>query len=231
MIARTSAFKYRGKEVDPQEVAKALGVQAIVTGRVMQRGDQLQVSAELVNAADKTQIWGEQFNRKATDASMIQTEIAQQIAMKLRSRLTNAEQRHMAKNGDVNPQAYELVLKALFFRRKNSPNALRKTVEHCNQAIAIDEKYAPAYAMLADAYRWLAASSFMDPKEAKPKAEATVRKALELDESLAEAHLAWARLRMDDWDWTGAERESRRALELNPISTTRTPLTLSYKAC
>jgi len=216
VISRGSVFKYKGKEVDPQEVAKALGVQAIVTGRVLQHGDQLQVSVELVNASDKTQMWGEQFNRRATDALAVQMEISQQIAHNLRLRLTNADQQQLVKDAKVNPEAYEQLLKGRFYRAKVGPENLRKAVEYYNQAIAIDDKYALAYAQLADAYRLMGSNSYLDPKEAKPKAEAAASKALELDEGLAEAHYAIAAMRQNDWDWTGAEQEFKRALDLNP---------------
>jgi serine/threonine-protein kinase len=216
VISRGSAFKYKGKEVDPQEVARALGVQAIVTGRVVQRGDQLQVSAELVNVADKTQMWGEQFNRKMVDALSVQTEISQQIAEKLRLRLTNAEHQQLVKDAKVNPQAYELLLKGRFYRAKASREGFTKAVEYFNQAIAIDGNYALAYAELASAYRLMAGNSFMDPKEATPKAEAAVRKALELDDGLAEAHSALADIKTNAWDWAGAEQEYKRAIQLNP---------------
>ncbi|HZI87083.1 MAG TPA: protein kinase, partial [Pyrinomonadaceae bacterium] len=216
VISRGSVFKYKGREVDPQEVARALGVQAIVTGRVLQRGDQLQISAELVNASDKTQMWGEQFNRRATDALAVQTEISQHIAEKLRLRLTNAEQQQLAKDAKVNPEAYELLLKGRFYRAKSGPENLRKAVEYYKQAIAIDDRYALAYALLSDAYRQLGANSFIDPKEAMPKAEVAARKALELDDGLAEAHYAIAGIRLNDWDWAGAEKEYKRAIDLNP---------------
>jgi serine/threonine protein kinase/Tfp pilus assembly protein PilF len=216
VISRGSVFKYKGKEVDPQEVARALGVQAIVTGRVLQRGDQLQVSVELVNASDKTQMWGEQFNRKATDALAVQMEISRQIADKLRLRLTSAEQQQLVKDTRVNPEAYELLLKGRFYVAKSTPEGYRKAVEYYTQAIAIDEKYALAYALLSDAYRGMGAASYLDPKEATPKAEAAARKALELDEGLAEAHAAQASLRVDSWDWVGAEQEFKRAIDLNP---------------
>lgn len=216
VISRGSSFKYKGKEVDPQEVANALGVEAIVTGRVMQRGDQLQVSAELVNASDKTQMWGEQFNRKTTDALMVQMEIAQQIVAKLRSRLTTAEQQQLVKDAKVNPEAYELMLKGRFYLTKNSVDTEWKGIECLNQAIALDGKYASPYAELGRAYRWLGANSVVDPKEAIPIAEAAVRKALELDEGLADAHCVLADLYMDEWNWAGAERENKRAIELNP---------------
>jgi serine/threonine-protein kinase len=216
VISRGSTFKYKGKEVDLQEVAQALGVQAIVTGRVLQRGDQLQVSVELVNASDKTQMWGEQFNRRATDALAVQMEISQQIADKLRLRLTKAEQQQLVKDTNVNPEAYEQLLKGRFYRVKSGPDNLRKAVEYYNKAISIDDRYAVAYAELASTYRLMGGNSFLDPKEARPKAEAAARKALELDGGLAEAHHAIAVLRDDDWDWSGAEQEFKRATALNP---------------
>ena len=216
VIARGSVFKYKGKEVDPQEVSKALGVQAIVTGRVVQRGDQLQVSAELVNVSDKTQMWGEQFNRKATDLLQVQTEISQRIAEQLRVRLTSSEQQRLVKEAKANPQAYELLLKGRFHFAKATPADHKKAVEYFNQALAIDPNYALVHAELARAYRGLAANSWLDPKETMPKAEAAAKRALELDESLADAHVELANIKRNAWDWAGAEREYKRALELNP---------------
>ena len=216
VISRGSAFKYKGKEVDPQQVARDLGVQAIVTGRVIQRGDQLQVSAELVNVADRTQIWGEQFNRKAADALAVQTEISQQIAEKLRVRLTNAEQLQVVKDAKINPQSYELLLKGRFYRAKANTEGRKRAAEYFNQAISIDEKYALAYAELASIYVSLGANSDLDPKEVTPKAEAAVRKALELDDGLAEAHSVLGDIKANAWDWVGAEQEYRRAIQLNP---------------
>lgn len=215
VISRGSVFKYKGKDIDPAEVARALDVQAIVTGRVIQVGDQLQISAELVNVRDKTQLWGEQYNRKSSDLLALQTEISQQIAEKLRLRLTNTEQQLLVKGADGNPQAYDLLLKARFFSSKASSEDLKRGIDYCNQAIAIDPNYARAYAELAYAYRVLAANSFVDPKEAMPKAEAAVRKALELDEGLAEAHAELGGIKLNAWDWAGAEREYKRAIELN----------------
>jgi len=216
VIARGSVFKYKGKEVDPQEVAQALGVQAIVTGRVVQRGDQLQVYAELMNVSDKTQMWGEQFNRKATDLLQVQTEISQRIAEQLRLRLTSSEQQQLVKEAKANPQAYELLLKGRFYAAKTTPADYKKAVEYFNQALAIDRNYALAYAELASAYRSLGSNSYLDPKETMPKAEAAARTALELDESLADAHTVLALVKKDGWDWAGAEQEFTRAIELNP---------------
>ena len=212
--ARGSAFRYKGKEVDPEEVAKALGVQAIVTGRIVQRGEQLQVSAELMDVRDKTQMWGEQYNRRATDLLQVQAEISQRIAEKLR--LTSAEQQQLAKEAKANPQAYEMLLKGRFHVRKTMREGYEKAVEYYNQAIAIDPNYALAYAGLAQAYRQLGNNGYLDPKEMMQKAEAAAKKALELDESLAEAHSELAGINLNAWDWAGAEREYKRAIELNP---------------
>ncbi|HKZ81499.1 MAG TPA: protein kinase [Pyrinomonadaceae bacterium] len=216
VISRNSAFKYKGQEIDPQEVARSLGVQGIVTGRVVQRGDQLQVSAELVDVRDKTQMWGEQFNRPATDLLQVQAEISQHIAEKLRHRLTSADQQQLVKEAKANPQAYELVLKGRFHTAKAGQEGLKKALEYYHQAVAVDPNYALAHALLASTYHSLGGNSILDPKEAMPKAEAAAKKALELDESLAEAHSALALIKSDAWDWVEAEREFKRAIELNP---------------
>ncbi|MEO6050853.1 MAG: protein kinase [Pyrinomonadaceae bacterium] len=216
VIARSSAFKFRGDNVDLAAAAKALGVQAIVTGRVTRVGDQLQISAELVNIGDNTQMWGEQFSRKAIDLLAVQTEISRHIAEKLRLRLTPAEQQQIAKDAKANPEAYELLLRGRLSGRKGGPDNLKKAIEYYNQAIAIDPNYAPAFAALATTYASLGISSYLDPKEASPKAEAAARKALDLDENLADAHAAMASIKKSNWDWPGAESGYRRAIELNP---------------
>ena len=215
VIARSSAFQYKGKEVDLQEVAKALGVQAIVTGRIVQRGDSLQISAEMVDARDKTQLWGEQYSRKSTDLQSVQQEITRAISAKLRLRLTGAEEQQLSKRATTNPQAYQLYLNGVFHRRKGGFENGRKAIDYFNQAVATDPQFALAFTGVADAYRYLAVNSVLDPKEAYPKARAAAQKALELDESLAETHVALGMIKHDEWDWAGAEREFRRAIELN----------------
>jgi eukaryotic-like serine/threonine-protein kinase len=216
VIARSSAFKYKGKEVDPNEAAKALGVQAIVTGRVVQRGDNLQISAEMVDARQGTQVWGEQYSRKVTDVQAVQEEIARAISEKLRLRLTGAEEKQLSKRATANPEAYQLYLNGAFFRRKGGFENGRKALDYHNQAVALDPNFALAWAGVADAYRYLAAGGVLNPKEANPKAKAAAQKALELDETLADTHVALGLIKMDEWDWTGAEREYKRAIELNP---------------
>ena len=216
VIARSSSFNYKGKEIQPQEVARVLGVEAILTGRVTQRGDNLLISVELMDARDKTQVWGEQYNRKATDLLAVQSDIAREIASTLRLKLTNAEQQQLAKRETVNPQAYELLLKARFYNVKGGTDNQKKAIEFYQQAIAVDPKYAIAYAELSGSYWGLVLDSILDPKEGMPKAEETAQTALTLDESLAEAHLALAGIKRTVWDWAAAEREYQRAVQLNP---------------
>lgn len=213
--ARASSFMYKDKEIDPQEVAKALGVEAILTGRVTQRGDNLSISVELMDARDKTQMWGAQYNRKATDVLAVQAEISREIAETLRLRLTTAEQQQLAKRETVNPQAYELLLKGRFHFYKGTGD-LKRAAGYYENAIAVDPNYALAYAELSHTYSTLIVWGIFDPKEFTPKAEAAAHRALELDEGLAEAHLALAVLKMNAWEWTAAEREFKRAVELNP---------------
>ncbi len=216
VIARSSAFKYKNKEIDPQEVARALGVGAVVTGRVVQRGDKLTVRAELVDARENKQMWGEQFNRGTGDALAVQEEIAQAISEKLQLKLTGVQEQRLTRRDTANPEAYELLLKGRFYSRKGGVENRKKAVEYYRKAIAADANYALAYAELCLSYNNLIAQSILDPKEFTPKAEAAARKALELDENLADAHYALAYLKTDMWEWAAAEREFKRALELNP---------------
>ena len=215
VIARSSSFKYKNREADMEQVASALGVEAIVTGRVLQRGDDLLISVELVNAKDKTQVWGEQYNRKATDMLKVQSEISREIAEKLRVRLSAGAQQQLTKRESANPQAYGLLLKGRFHASKGGTDNRRKALEFFKEAIAIDPAYAAAYAEVSASYSYLVSNSAVDPKEFIPKAEEAAHKALELDESLAEAHLALANLKLNAWDWANAEREYGRSLELN----------------
>lgn len=215
VIARSSSFQYKSKDVDPQEVAKALGVEAIITGRVLQRGDDLIISVELVNANDKTQLWGEQYSRKAADVLQVQSEISRVIAEKLRVRLTG-DAKQVVTPETANPQAYSLLLRGRFYSSKGGSENRKKALEYFQQAITADPTYATAYAELSASYTYLMGNGILDPKEFAPKAEAAVRKALELNEGLAEAHLALANIKLNAWDWAAAEHEYQRTIELNP---------------
>lgn len=216
VTARSSSFKYKGKEVDPREVARALGVEAILTGRVLRRGDNLLVSVELMDARDATHVWGKQYDRKESGLLAVQADISREIAQALRLRLTPVEQQQLARGETVNPQAYELVLLGRFYRNKGMTEDRKKAVEHFQKAIAADPTYALAYAELSITYSSLVNENILDPKVFTPKAEDAARKALDSSESLAEAHLAMATIKTDAWDWSAAEREFKRAIELNP---------------
>jgi TolB-like protein/DNA-binding winged helix-turn-helix (wHTH) protein/Flp pilus assembly protein TadD len=212
--ARSSAFAYKGKEVDINEVANALGVEAILTGRVTQRGENLSISVELVNASDKTQMWGEQYDRKMSDLLEIQREIAREIIEKLKLKVSGAEKR-LDKHYTESNEAYQLYLKGRFYWNKRTADALKKSIEYFNQAIERDPGFALAYAALADSY--VVPANRLPPRESMPKAKAAAMRALELDEKLSEAHASLARvLATYDWDWTSAEKEYKRAIELNP---------------
>jgi serine/threonine protein kinase/Tfp pilus assembly protein PilF len=208
VIARSSSFKFKGKEMDVDEVAKALGVEAVVSGKVTQSGDNLLVNVELVDARDKTQIWGERL--------LIQSAMSREIADKLHIRLTGAQEQLIAKRETKSPEAYELALKSKVYNRKGGNENMKKSLEFLNQAIALDPNYAVAYVNLSIAYRNLVDQSLMEPNEAMPKAESAAYKALELDENSAEAHFALATIKRDAWQWQESEREFRRAIELNP---------------
>ncbi len=214
VIARSSSFKYKGKEVDVQEVAQTLGVDAVLTGRVSQRGDGLIISVELVDARDKTQMWGEQYDRKMSDLLAIQREIAREIVEKLKYKFSG-KQEGLAKHYTENNEAYQLYLKGRFYWNKRTLEALKKSIDYYNQAIEKDPGFALAYAGVADSY--VVPANRLAPQDAMPKAKAAAMRALELDETLAEAHASLGRvLAAYEWDWTGAEKEYKRAIELNP---------------
>lgn len=216
VIARTSSFKYRGKDVDLQSVAKALRVHAMVSGRVTQRGDQLQIRAELIDTRDGTQIWGEQYSRRSMDLLSVQAEISAQIADKLRLRLTSGERPQLGRHDTAKPQAYELLLRGRFYRNKGGTENLKKAVRYCEQAIDTDPNYALAHAELSTRYSSLVAAGILHPGDYLPKAEAAARRALELDSSLADAHFALAGIILLAWDWPAAGREYQRAIKSNP---------------
>ncbi len=215
-MSRDAAFRYKGKETDAQTVGRDLGVRAVFKGRVTQRGDSLTIATELIDARDNSHIWGQQYSRKQTDIFGLQEEIAKEMAIALRLRLTSEEQNRLVRNYTPNPEAYQDYLRGRYFWQKTG-TGLNKGLEYFQQAIAKDPGYAQAYDGLADCYIWLAVFGFSPPQEGYPKAKEAVLKSLEIDGTLAEAHTSLARIKAEyDWDWSGAEREFQRALELNP---------------
>ncbi len=216
VVPRGLVFRYKGREIDSQAAGTELNVRAILTGRVMQRGDTLVVGAELLDVAKVSQLWGGQYNRKMADLFTVQEAIANEIAEKLRLQLTDDEKRRLTKRSTQNKEAYRLYLKALYFSNKWSLQDLNKAVEYGRQAIDCDPTFAPAHAVLAQAYAMLGFFGFLSSREVFPKARAAAQRALALDEGLAEAHATLAHVLLAyDWDWAGAVKECRRALELN----------------
>jgi len=220
VISRTSAFRYKHRDIDPQKVAKELGVDALVTGRVFQHADDLSVRAELVDAREDKQLWGEQYTRKIADTASVQQAIATAISGNLRVQLTSEEKTRLAKSSRTNPEAYQLYLKGRYHANQETASALKKSIDYFQQAIDKDPGYALAYAAMADAYVSLGANwMYLSPSESLPKAKSAAMKALQLDDTVAEAHAALAYvLFYADFDWAGAEREFKRAIELNPNS-------------
>ncbi len=210
----SSVFAYKNKEIDPVKVGNQLGVNAVLLGRIVQRGDSLTISAELVDVRYNKLLWGEQYERKMSELLQTQREIAREIVDKLRLKVSGQEQ-GLAKHYTESNEAYQLYLKGRFQWHKRTNEALKKSIDYFNQAIERDPSFALAYAGLADCY--VVPAYMLPPGEKIPKAKMAAMKALELDDTLAEAHTSLARaMTTYDWDWRGAEREFQRAIELNP---------------
>jgi serine/threonine-protein kinase len=213
VINRSSSFKFRSPDPDPQDVAKTLGVQALVMGRLVKRGDDLQVRVELVDGRDKTQVWGGQYNGKADDLQGIQAEISRTLSEKLRPK-SGSEHPNVDKS--TTDEAYQLYLKGRYSWNKLTEEELKKSIQFFNQAIEKNPNYALAYAGLANSYLTLGTND-LPPEETYPKAEAAAKKALSLDDTLAEAHYAVAATKyFYYWNLADSEKELSRALELNP---------------
>jgi eukaryotic-like serine/threonine-protein kinase len=219
VISRASAFHYKGRDIEPQKVAKELGVEALVTGRVVQHGDDLSVSTELVDAREDKQLWGEQYTRKVADIHIIQQEIATAISGNLRLHLSSEEKMRLAKSRTANTESYQLYVKGLYYANKASAEGLNQAVRYFQQSIDQDPSNAPAYAEMAQSYADLATFAYAPPTEALPKAMNAATKALALDDSLADAHAALGYAKFAyNMDWAAAEAELKRAIELNPGS-------------
>jgi eukaryotic-like serine/threonine-protein kinase len=213
------AFRYKGKQADAIKAGNELGVSAVLSGRITQRGDNLTISAELVDVRYNKLLWGEQYDRKMSDLLATQREIAREIVEKLKLKVSG-EEKGLAKHYTESNEAYQLYLKGRFYWNKRTEEGMQKSLEHFQQAIEKDPSFALAYSGLADTYDLLGASDAsgaMEPNEAMPKAKAAALKALEIDDTLAEAHISLAHVNYYyDRDWAAAEREYKRAIELNP---------------
>ena len=217
VLARSAVFRYKGRNEDPLALGRELNVRAVLTGRVFQRGDTLVIAAELVDVRKGWQLWGERYKRKVDDIFDVQEEIAKVIFEKLRVKLRPSEEQKLARRYTESAEAYHLYLKALYFSNKWSAENLKKAVDYSRQAIERESDFAPAYAAMAESYATQGFYGFLSPSEAFTKAKAAARRAIEIDDGLAEAHAALSMTcTLYDWDWPTGEREAQRALELNP---------------
>jgi TolB-like protein/DNA-binding winged helix-turn-helix (wHTH) protein len=219
VMSRNSVFRYKGKEVDPIAVARELNVQAVLIGRLEPRGEDLAISLELVDAQNNQQLWGARYSRKLSDLVRVQAEISRTVSEKLRLRLSPTERNRLTKTHTDNTEAYHLYLRGRHLLEKRTGATSERSIEYFQKAITLDPGYALAHAELAWAWDSLGQLGGRSPKDILPKAREAVGEALALDESLAEAHVYSGNLKYEyDWDWLGAEREFKRALELNPNS-------------
>jgi len=218
IVPRALAFRYRGPAVDTLAAGRDLGVRAVLAGRMVQRGDDLVVSVELVDVDRQAQLWGGRYNRKMTDLVALQEELTTEISEKLRLQLSGEEKKKLRKRPTQNNEAYRLVLQAQYHLRISSPEQARRGIELCRRATEIDPTYATAYAWLGHGYGILIILGYAPLSEAFPPAMAAAKKAIELDDSLAIAHTTLGFLLAQSWDFEGAERSQQRALELDPNS-------------
>jgi len=216
VLARSTVFRFKDKQIDPQEVGRLLSVRAVMMIRVTRLGDKLIIRSELVKVADGSQLWGEQYNRSPSDILAIQEEIARAITESLKFKLTSSDHISLARHPTENIEAYNLYLRGRFFWNKYSKEWVLKAIEVFQEAIQIDSYYALAYCGLADAYFRLSNVHF-PPREVMPKAKEAAFRAAEIDDNLAEAHSSLGLVKVYyDHDWIGAEAEFRKAIKLDP---------------
>ncbi len=216
VMSRNSVFRYKGQELDAKTIGREMGVRSALMGRITQRGDNFQIRIELVDARDNSNIWAAAYNRNMTDLLAVQEEIARQVAEHLQPRITGEDQKRVTKHFTDDAEAYQLYLKGRFYWNKRTEEGLKKGIDYFKQAIEKDPSYARAYVGLADCYAILVELESESPKELYPKVKAMAEKALEIDDSLAEAHTSLAAAYEYEWNWREAEKQYRRAIEINP---------------
>jgi adenylate cyclase len=218
VMSRNSVFHYKGKDTDAQAVAKELKVQAVLTGRMTQRGDGLSISVELINAQDNSEIWGQQYNRKLADVFAVQEEIAKEISEKLRLKLTGAERQQLAKRPTENLKAFQYYMQGRGYINRRTREDLLTAISYYDKALEEDRNYALAYAGLSEAYQGLGVRGYIAPIEGQRRMEEAARKALALDDNLAEAHaaLGLAYVAFAPANFSLGDRELQRAIELSP---------------
>src|SRR5438105_2707176 len=221
VMARSTVFSYKGRELSAQKVGKDLKVDAVLSGRIAQRGDTLTIQTDLVRVDDGSELWGDQYNRKVSDLVAVQGNIAQEIYNSLRPRLTGQETSQFTKHETENPEAYQLYLQGLYYWNKWTESGFKRAIEYFNQAVEKDPNYAKAYAGLADTYNFMSDSGYETPQQVWQNAKSAAMQAVKLDDTLPEAHISLALVRENyDWDWPGAESEIKQAIQANPNSAT-----------
>jgi TolB-like protein/Tfp pilus assembly protein PilF len=217
VTARSTTFRYKGKDVDPQRVGRELHVATVLTGRVRYMQDTLNVQVDLVDATTGAQLWGAGYERKISDVIAVKQAIAREITERLKLKLSGEEQRRLVKRDSTNPEAYQFYLRGRYFWNKRTPDGIKRAFEQFQQAIESDPNFALGYVGLADSYTALTFYNFAAPRETMPKAKESAMKALELDDTVAEAHASLAHILMNYyWDWSTAEKEFKRSIELKP---------------
>jgi serine/threonine protein kinase/Flp pilus assembly protein TadD len=219
VISRTSAMRYKGSDKPLPEIARELNVDALVEGSVMRAGDRVRITAQLIHAATDQHLWAKSYERDVSDVLALQSEVARAIAEEVQAKLTPQERARLTRARRVDPAAHEAYLKGRYSWARTTEESVRKSIEYFSEAIAKDGRYALAYAGLADAYNQLANPilEIVPQGTVIPKVQAAATKALELDDTLAEAHISLGRIKFYyDWDWAGAEKSFRRAIELSP---------------
>ena len=217
VMACSTVFRYRGKDTDPQKIGNDLHVEAVLSGRLLQQGNMLIIHAELMDVKTGAQLWGGQFNRNAEDVLALQDELSQEIAEKLRLKLTGEDKQRLARRNTNDAEAYRLYLKGRYYWNRRSPEGIQEAINCFQQAIDQDPTYALAYAGLADAYVYLSFFNVVPPRDAMSRAKTAAAKALEIDDRLAEAHVSLGYIGYTyDWDWPEAGMHFDRALALNP---------------
>lgn len=210
-------FRYKSNQDDPQKIGQALQVSALLMGRITQHGDEIGVQADLVNASDGSELWGAHYDRKQADITEVQSDITHDLSNRLRIQVSSSDEARLGSAGTKNPEAYRLYLEARELWHGRSPEGLRKSIQLFHQAIAADPNYALAYAGLADTYN--VAPSYvpeLGSKQSEQLAEDASRKAVQLNDSLSDAHGAYAMALANLWKWNESESEFKRAIQLNP---------------
>jgi serine/threonine protein kinase/tetratricopeptide (TPR) repeat protein len=221
VMARSSVFRFKGNQDDPQKIGQQLQVSAVLMGRITQHGDEVGVQADLVNTSDGSELWGSHYERKAADITQVQADITRDVSRRLRVQLTGNQERRLGNAGTTNPEAYRLYLEGRQLWYGRTPEGLKKSIDLFQQAIAADPNYALAYAGLGETYNVIPSyGTGITSRQAGALAEEATRKALELDDSLPEAHLARAGFLTFSLKWQDAEEEFRRAIQLNPNGAT-----------